>query len=93
MFDIVDDPGETTDLAPERPELLAELMQAYRVYANQVGILELPEGYQVERAIGRNVVGKLWQYYWGWIVLGLLFALAGTAGAVIGARALWRRLN
>jgi len=93
VFDIVDDPGETTDLAPERPELLAELMQAYRVYANQVGILELPEGYQVERAIGRNVVGKLWQYYWGWIVLGLLFALAGTAGAVIGARALWRRLN
>lgn len=93
VFDIVDDPGETTDLAPERPELLAELMQAYRVYANQVGILELPEGYQVERAIGRNVVGKLWQYYWGWIVLGLLFVLAGTAGAVIGARALWRRLN
>lgn len=93
VFDIVDDPGETTDLARERPELLAELMQAYRVYANQVGILELPEGYQVERAIGRNVVGKLWQYYWGWIVLGLLFVLAGTAGAVIGARALWRRLN
>lgn len=93
VFDIVDDPGETTDLAPERPELLAELMQAYRVYANEVGILELPEGYQVERAIGRNVVGKLWQYYWGWIVLGLLLVLAAIIGAVIGARALWRRLN
>ena len=93
VFDIVDDPGETTDLGPERPELLADLMHAYRVYANDVGILELPEGYQVERAIGRNVVGKLWQYYWGWIVLGLLLVLATITGAVIGARALWRRLN
>ena len=93
VFDIIDDPGETTDLAPEHPELLAEMMHAYRVYANEVGILELPEGYQVEQAIGRNVVGKLWQYYWGWIVLGLLLMLAAITGVVIGARALWRRLN
>ena len=93
VFDIVDDPGETRDLAPERPELLADLMHAYRVYANEVGILELPEGYQVERAIGRNVVGKLLQYYWGWVVLGLLLVLAAITGAAIGARALWRRLN
>ena len=91
VFDIVDDPGETTDLAPERPELLADLMHAYRVYANEVGILELPEGYQVERAIERNVVGKLWQYYWGWVVLALLFLLAGITAAVLGVRVFWRR--
>ncbi len=93
VFDIVDDPGETTDLAPERPELLADLMHAYRVYANGVGILELPESYQVERAIERNVVGKLLQYYRGWVVLGLLLVLAAITGVAIGARALFRSLN
>lgn len=91
VFDVVDDPGETMDLAPERPELLADLMHAYRVYANEVGILELPEGYQVERAIERNVVGKLWQYYSGWGVLALLFLFAGIAAAVLGVRVFWRR--
>lgn len=93
VFDIVDDPGETSDLAPERPDLLADLMHEYRVYANRVGILELPEGYQVEQAIGRNVIRKLWQYYWGWIVFGLVAILAALAGMVFAGRVLWRRFR
>ena len=93
VFDIFDDPGETSDLAPERPDLLADLMQEYRVYANRVGILELPEGYQVEQAIGRNVIRKLWQYYWGWIVFGVVAILAALAGVVFAGRVLWRRFR
>ena len=68
-------------------------MQAYRAYANRVGVLELPEGYQVERAIGRNMLGKLWQHYWGWILVGLLFLIAALVGIVMAGRHLWRRLS
>jgi len=93
VFDIVGDPGETTDLSNSLPELRAELVHEYRVYANRVGILELPEGYQVERAIGRNIIAKLWQYYWPWIVLGMILLLAGLIGVGFAGRALWRRFS
>lgn len=93
VFDIVEDPGETNDLASQRPELKAELQQAYRDYADRVGVLELPEGYQVERAIARNMLSKLWQHYWGWIILGLMIVLAGIAALALVVRKLWRSLT
>lgn len=93
VFDIVDDPGETTDLSSSSPELQAELMHEYRVYANRVGILELPDGYQVEQAIGRNVLAKLWGFYWPWIIFGLILLFAGIGGLGFAGRALWRRLS
>ena len=68
-------------------------MHEYRLYAARVGVLELPEGYQVELAIGRNMLGKLWQHYWGWIIAGLLLVLAVLTGLVIAARRLWRVLS
>ncbi|MEQ3746068.1 MAG: arylsulfatase [Henriciella sp.] len=91
LFDIVDDPGETTDLAVRMPGVMENLTHEYRLYANRVGVLELPEGYQVERAIARNMLGKLWQHYWGWIIIGIVMFLALVIGAVLGGRALWRR--
>ena len=93
VFDIVDDPGETTDLSDNAPELHAELMHDYRIYADRVGVLELPDGYQVEQAIGRNVIAKLWGFYWPWIVFGLILLLAGIVGVGFAGRALWRRLS
>ena len=76
LFDLKEDPGETRDLAGELPDLKAELMQDYRAYADRVGVLELPEGYQVERQIARNVFAKLWQYYWPWISAACVTILA-----------------
>jgi arylsulfatase/uncharacterized sulfatase len=93
VFDIVDDPGETTDLAARMPGVMEDLTHEYRLYANRVGVLELPEGYQVERAISRNMLGKLWQHYWGWIIIGAAVLLAGIGGVGLAGRALWRRLS
>jgi len=93
VFDIVSDPGETVDLSAELPSIKQDLMQEYRTYANRVGVLELPDGYQVERAIGRNMIGKLWQHYWGAIVVALLLFLAALVGIVMAGRRLWRRLS
>jgi arylsulfatase/uncharacterized sulfatase len=92
LFDIASDPGETVDLSVKLPSIKQDLMHEYRAYANRVGVLELPDGYQVERAIGRNMLGKLWQHYWGWIITLLILFLAGLAGIVKVVRHLWRRL-
>ena len=87
LFNLVEDPGETTDLSDQFPELKAELRQAYQAYVDRVGVLELPEGYQVETQIGRNVMAKLWQYYWGRILFALLLFIAVLgAGLYFGTR-------
>ncbi|MBX7487918.1 arylsulfatase [Qipengyuania sp. GH25] len=42
LYNVVKDPGETTDLAAQHPEILALLTQAYDAYAQQVGIVSIP---------------------------------------------------
>lgn len=82
LFDLRRDPGETRDLSQALPELQRELLHEYRRYANRVGVLELPEGYEVERQIGLNALGKLWQYHWHWFLLAA-GALLGLLGLVL----------
>lgn len=89
LYDIVVDPGETRDLAAERPELFDELVRAYEVYAKDVGVLELPDGYDVQSQVTRNAVEKQLQYY-GWMA-GLAAILVITAAMFVW-RALRRRM-
>ncbi|MEL6519976.1 MAG: arylsulfatase [Pseudomonadota bacterium] len=84
LFDIVGDPGETTDLSSELPELKRRMMHDYRVYANQVGVLELPEGYVPEDEIARNILARYWRDYWGWAVIALVVFLAMLGGVGFG---------
>ncbi len=42
LFDLATDPGETTDLADTRPELMQELIGEWEAYAEDVGVV-LPE--------------------------------------------------
>jgi arylsulfatase/uncharacterized sulfatase len=86
LYDIVGDPGETRDLAAERPELYRELVRAYEAYANDVGVLELPDGYDVQSQVTRNAVEKQLEYY-GWMA-GLAAILVITASTFI-----WRALR
>jgi arylsulfatase A-like enzyme len=51
LFDIQNDPGETQDLAADKPELLAELMDDYRKYARHYGVQEIPQGYDTLKQI------------------------------------------
>jgi arylsulfatase len=39
LFDLAADPGETTDLAPENPDVVAELAAAYDAHAAAVGVI------------------------------------------------------
>jgi arylsulfatase/uncharacterized sulfatase len=54
LYDIAVDPGETHDLAAERPDELAILMADYQAYAARVGALEVPEGYNPSRQLVIN---------------------------------------
>lgn len=42
LYNLAKDPGETTDLAAEQPQLLAELAQAYDAWAKENGVISLP---------------------------------------------------
>jgi arylsulfatase/uncharacterized sulfatase len=86
LYDIVVDPGETRDLAAERPQLFYALVRAYEAYANDVGVLELPDGYDVQSQVTRNAVEKQLEYY-GWMA-GLTAILVITASTLI-----WRALR
>ncbi|MEZ5945610.1 MAG: sulfatase-like hydrolase/transferase [Hyphomonas sp.] len=92
LFNISEDPGETQDLSVSMPDLKSDLMQQYRLYADRVGVLELPPGYDVERQITLNTTAKLWQYYWPWVIAVSGVAIAALAGiGLLLARAFRRR--
>ncbi|MEO0786124.1 MAG: sulfatase-like hydrolase/transferase, partial [Pseudomonadota bacterium] len=93
LFDLSSDPGETRDLSETRPQLFGEMLHEYRLYANRVGVLELPDGYQVEQQIVRNITRKLIGFYWGWILAGLVVLLLGVWGAWRGTRWAYRRIT
>jgi arylsulfatase A-like enzyme len=42
LYDLKADPGETRDRAQDRPDLLAELIEAWQRYVAQVGVVESP---------------------------------------------------
>lgn len=77
LFDLSVDPGETADLSGRRPEEFASMLRAYDAYARRSGVLDLPNGYEVERQIQTNTQGRLYRRY-GWQIglggLGLLLA-------------------
>lgn len=84
LFDVVRDPGEVHDLSAQYPEQLAELQRDYAAYAEAVGVLEMPDGYQMQRQIGRNSMAKQMAHYRG-------AALAAAALLAVIALLVWRR--
>lgn len=81
LFNIANDPGETQDLSAELPSKKSELLSDYQAYAERVGVLEMPEGYDSLVQIEANTRAKLLKRY-GWmlvvfgiLVLGLIYGL------------------
>ncbi|MEO1245700.1 MAG: sulfatase [Pseudomonadota bacterium] len=57
LFNVVNDPGETTDLAREKPELAAELLEKLRAWRKEVdaGEMTLNPNYDAERSDWRFI--------------------------------------
>ncbi len=78
LYDRTTDPGETRDLSVERRDLFSELLQDYEAYAEAVGVLEMPEGYDIQRQITLNTMRIQARHYW-WVLLILALGLAVIA--------------
>ena len=71
LFDLKLDPGETEDLSEEKPEILADLLSEYAAYAQQAGVLEMPDDYNTANQVRSNITDKILQNYpWLYLVLG-----------------------
>ncbi|MBL6689477.1 MAG: sulfatase-like hydrolase/transferase [Pseudomonadales bacterium] len=56
LYNIVEDPSETNDLAKDMPELAAELLAAYREYEVANNVVPVPEGYNpLEQAVKNSM--------------------------------------
>jgi arylsulfatase/uncharacterized sulfatase len=76
LFDLASDPGETIDLGAERPDVLADMLGEYDAYAQRMGVLEMPEGYDSRRQILLNTVARLFENYpWLYAVLAVIVVL------------------
>jgi arylsulfatase A-like enzyme len=85
LYNVASDPGETTDLSALEPALYGELLSAYQEYARANGVLDLPEGYQVQRQVAHNALKRQIDLYGGQALLGLLVLMG-----VIVALVWWR---
>ena len=54
LYNIKTDPGETTDLINEKPQLFSEMLSEYESWAEENNVLPMPQGYNRGRAIFRN---------------------------------------
>lgn len=71
LFNIVEDPGETHDLAAAMPQRLHNMLQAYKTYVSENNVLPIPEGYITIRQIAEN--GLLKRF--GTLILVLILTL------------------
>ncbi|GAC19384.1 arylsulfatase [Paraglaciecola arctica] len=56
LYDVVNDPGETTDLATKFPVLFQEMLNEYQAYSKMVGIIELAKGENAINQIRANAI-------------------------------------
>lgn len=85
LYNLATDPGETRDLGPEEPELLARMQQDYADYAQRVGVLEMPPGYESLQQLQANSLRLLAANYWP-------FLLAGVTVLLLLSAVFWRIL-
>jgi arylsulfatase/uncharacterized sulfatase len=54
LYDIANDPGETTDLASSMPQQLQRMLSRYHEYAKTSGVLPVPQGFDPQRQVALN---------------------------------------
>lgn len=78
LFDISKDPGETTDLASEYPELFEDMLAEYKVYEDRYGVYQVPEGESGRKQLVINALIKISVNYW-YLLVGSLLIVIGSA--------------
>lgn len=86
LFNLRQDPGETQDLQSAEPEIFASMQVAYAKYAQDYGVLPVPEGFDLQKAglyyaVHHYLLPKLREAWPLWLAI---------VGGVLGL-AYWRR--
>ncbi|SFQ65453.1 arylsulfatase/uncharacterized sulfatase [Roseivivax halotolerans] len=77
LYDLSVDPGETTDLSAENPELFAEMRAEYDAYVETVGVFELGRDDYAEAQLFSNLLERTTAKYWPYLAGLVLVLLAG----------------
>ncbi len=72
LFNISTDPGETRDLSADQPERFRLMREHYDAWAEDVGALEVPEGYDARRQLSINSMHDRALRYGPWLLLALV---------------------
>jgi len=88
LYDLHRDPAESRDLSAELPQLRSQLLQAYARYAANVGVVELPEAFDITAQLSHNVLNRLlanntWLAY---LLAGLIWVLLFLLAYVVKRR-------
>lgn len=75
LYDISVDPGETTNIASEHPELFKSMIEQYQSYATEVGIYELSPGENARKQLVLNALKGTIKNYW-YIFFAILLAIS-----------------
>ena len=93
LYDLSTDPGEATDLAALRPDLMQEMIDEYLSYASEVGVIQTGPEYNPLKQVERNAYRIGLERHWP-IILFVLLVLIGLIGLIIwGLGRLWRLLR
>lgn len=80
LYNLARDPGETTDLSASEPAMMQRMLAEYDAYAERVGVLPMPEGYDSTAQIVRNIGSRLLSNYpWLYAVLVGIVLVFGAA--------------
>ncbi len=87
LYDLRQDPGETTDLRDKLPQAFEALQKDYAAWAREHGVLPMPDGYSPTRQVLINSFVNYWIPAYRNTALAVL---AGLVAAVVAFVA-WRR--
>jgi len=91
LYDITEDPGETTDLSAAHPDIFREMQVAFAEYAAENNVVDLPADYSARAQLTINALKKSAANYW-YLPLGLfIILLALLFGAYRVALMLFQR--
>jgi len=80
MYNIKNDPSETTDIAGQNQELFQKMLARYEEYERSVGVVKMPEGYSAQGTVKKKSVIQMilnWLPYLLVLVVGILAFFVG----------------
>jgi len=91
LYDLSVDPGETTDLSSENPELFADMRAEYTAYTEETGVFELGREDYAEKQLFANLLERSIGAYWPYAAGLILVLVIGVYVLVRVIRMVFRR--